>query len=52
MIESFNTVSKKIQDLESETTENTNEIYALLNSLDMLELRLKKLEDLIIGDNK
>lgn len=45
-------IHKKLEYLKNETIENSNEIYALLNSLDMIELRLKILEDLIIGDNK
>jgi len=45
-------INNRLEYLEKENIENTNEIYALQNSLEMLELRLKKLEDLIIGDNK
>jgi hypothetical protein len=46
------TVHEKISELEHENIETTNSIYELYNTLDHLEIRIKQLEDYIIGDNK
>lgn len=46
------TLEERLAKLEDENVETTNELYRLAILIDFLDIRIKKLEDLVIGDNK
>jgi hypothetical protein len=46
------TLEERLAKLEEENVETTNELYRLAIIIDFLDIRIKKLEDLVIGDNK
>jgi hypothetical protein len=46
------TIEERLDTLEGENVETTNELYRLAIIIDFLDIRIKKLEDLVIGDNK
>ena len=46
------TIEERLAKLEEENIETTNELYRLANIIDFLDIRVKKLEDFVIGDGK
>ena len=46
------TIEERVARLEDENVETNNMLYELSIDIDMLKIRIRTLEDLIIGDDK
>ena len=46
------TIEERVARLEEENIETNNMLYELSIDIDMLKIRIRTLEDLIIGDDK
>ena len=46
------TIEERVARLEEENVETNNMLYELSIDIDMLKIRIRTLEDLIIGDDK